>query len=267
MRRALILALLGAPGALGVAGGAYGATGVTNVYTMHAKIRPAGAGATAHSVPVGAQISYDVSTNPPGSQPDVVKTLQIRFQGIKENTNRFPACGTATLSNAYNRRAACPRRSKVATGHYIVELTPQDGQAAWAAMTCRVELSIFNGGDHTLTYYVYTRRSASYQLPECPLARNEAFVAALTIAPRGLVDTVIFPQDLLHPTISGQTYDAAIRRAVVKIYPVTRIRKGRRIGLLVSTGCPPNHEREVAATFTKESGESRTAKQLIRCRY
>src|SRR5438270_253814 len=214
MRKTLLLALIGA---FTIAGAAYGATTVTNVYIVNGKLKPKKSGTKAHPVPVGGHIGFSVTTNPPGQRPNLVKTILLRIQGLTENTNRFAACGTARLTNPGEGPSTCPTRSLVGTGYLMAQISKQGDQSpSGTVLTCRVELSIYNGGNHTLSYYIYKGTPPAGQA-ECPLTKNEAFVAALTKTSKGLVESATLPQDILHPTVLGVTYDAAVIKSSVNI--------------------------------------------------
>lgn len=279
MRKAL---LLGVIAALSIAGAAYGASSVTNIYTVHTKLRPKRSGTKANPMPIRGHFEFEVATNPPGQRPNIVKTLTLRIQGARENTGQFPACGTARLMSPSEGPSTCPRKSLFATGYLIAQISNQGDQSpSGTVLTCRVELSIYNGGNHTVTYYVYTNSSAPPSQGECPSppAKPEAFVAALTLTSKGLVLTATLPQDLRHPSVTGSTgtttFDAALIKGVANVFTVTRIvrrgpaghKRNVTIGLFTSTFCPANRQRQIAYTFTQEDGGSRTATQLVRCHY
>jgi hypothetical protein len=272
MRKAVLLGLIGA---FAIAGAAYGATTVTNVYVVHGRIKPTRSGTKTHPKPIGGHISFTISTIPAGDRPNIVKTILLRIQGLAENTNRFPACGTARLTNPAEGPTTCPAHSLVGTGFLMADISqPGDQTPTGHVLTCRVELSIYNGGDHTLTYYIYKGTPPAGET-ECPLASNEAFVAALTKTSKGLVESATFPQDVLHPTVAGVTYDAALIQSSVKI--IARAKKveegpaGHKkavvIGLFATNSCPANHKRQVALTFRQEDGGSRTVTKLLKCHY
>lgn len=271
MRKALLLGLIGA---LGIAATAYAATTVTNVYTVHGTIKPAKSGTKAHPVPIGGHVDYAISTTPPGYRPNLLKTLELRVQGITENTDAFPPCGSARLNDVSEGPSTCPKGSLFGTGYLTADVTTFGNQKPPFVLTCRAELSIYNGGDHTLTFYVYKGTPPAGQT-ECPLPRNEAFVAPLTHTAKGLVVTATFPQDLRHPTVAGQTFDVAVVSSSVNISTVSKtVKEGKgkkrhkvTIGLFASTLCPANHKRQVALTFVPESGNSRTVTRLVACHY
>lgn len=272
MRKGVLLGLIGA---FTIASAAYGAVTVTNKYVVHARLTPVKSGTKANPVPIAGHFDYEVSTSPSGYRPNIVKTLAVRIQGASENTNLFPACGSSRLTDPSEGPSTCPAKSKVATGYFIAEVTKQGDQSPPFILTCRVELTIYNGGNHTLTYWVYKGASPSPTgQPECPLPSNEAIVAAETTTPKGLVTTVTFPPDVLHPTVAGVTYDAAVIKAVANFSTVTKqIKKGPKghkktvtIGLFDSIACPANHKRQVADTFTQENGGSRTTTRLVACK-
>lgn len=270
MRKALLLALIGA---FTIAGAAYGATTVTNVYVLHGKLTPVKSGTKTHPKPVGGHIDFSVTTNPPGQRPNIVKTILLRIQGLTENTNRFAACGTARLTNPGQGPSTCPKKSLVGTGYLMAQISKQGDQSpSGTVLTCRVELSLYNGGNHTLSYYVYKGTPPAGQT-ECPLTRNEAFVAALTKTAKGLVESATFPQDILHPTVAGVTFDSALIKSSVDIKNLTKkVKEGPKghkktvtIGLFATNSCPANHKRQLALTFRQENGGSRTVTKLQGC--
>lgn len=267
MRKAV---LLGVIGALTLSATAYGAVTITNVYVAHGNITPVKAGTKVHPVPIGGHVDFKVTTQPKGHRPNLIKTIQLRVQGIIQNTSRFPACGTARLNDPSQGPGTCPAGSKFATGFLMVDISKQGDQTSPPILTCRADVSLYNGGNATVSYYVYKGTEAN----ACPLASNEAFDAALTQTKRGLVDSATFPQDLRHPTVAGVSYDAAVVQGSINISIVkktVRVGKGKRakretIGLFASTSCPANHQRQVALTFLPENGNSRTVTRLVACR-
>jgi hypothetical protein len=272
MRKTLLLALIGA---FTIAGAAYGATTITNVYVVHGKLKPKKSGTKAHPVPVGGHIDFSVTTNPPGQRPNIVKTILLRIQGLTENTNKFAACGTARLTNPGEGPSTCPAHSLAGTGYLVADISkPGDQSPSGAVLTCRVELSIYNGGNHDLSYYIYANPNApATQSPsECPSSgpaafKSEAFVAALTKTSKGLVESATFPSDVLHPF--GGTFDAALIKSSVDIKKLTKkIKKHGKlvtIGLFATNSCPANHKRQMALTFRQENGGSRTVTKLQSC--
>jgi hypothetical protein len=271
MRRAVILGLIGA---FAIAGAAYGATTVTNVYTVHGRVIPVKSGVKTHPKPAGGHISFTVSTNPSGDRPNIIKTIVLRVQGLIENTKRLPACRIARLTNPAEGPASCPKHSLAGKGHLIADISKQGDQTpSGHVTTCRVELYIYNGGNHDLSYYVFAK---AVQPPknECPSSgpaafKPVAFVATLTATSKGLVESATFPQALLHPTIAGTTYDAALIKSSVTI-----IQQSKRvatiphfIGLFATNFCPANGKRQVALTFRQENGSSKTVTKLVKCEH
>lgn len=266
MRKTLLLALIGA---FTIAGAAYGATTVTNVYVVHGKLKPKKSGTKAHPVPVGGHIDFSVTTNPSGQRPNIVKTILLRIQGLTENSNKFAACGTARLTDPGEGPSTCPAHSLAGTGYLMAEISKQGDQSpSGTVLTCRVELSIYNGGNNTLSYYIWKGTPPAGQT-ECPLSKNEAFVAALTKTSKGLVESATFPQDILHPTVLGVTYDSALIKSSVDIKNLTKkVKKHGKtvtIGLFATNSCPANHKRQLALTFRQENGGSRTVTKLQSC--
>lgn len=176
MRGALILGLLVA---LGCAGTAYAAVTVTNVDTLHAKITPTKSGTKTHPRSSGGHFDRTVTTNPKGYRPNIVKTVDVTIQGVRENTNQFPVCGSARLNDPSEGPATCPPSSRIGKGFLIAEITTPGTQSGKPVLTCRAETTIYNGGNHTLTYSIYRGTPMAGQPQPCPLTRNEGVVAIL----------------------------------------------------------------------------------------
>src|SRR5436309_7213473 len=118
MRKALLLAVAAA---MAVAGIAYAAN--TNQYNVGASIKPTKSGTKKHPVTVSQLIGYFVSTaskTQNANVPTNVKSYSTVVQGIHENTNKFPACGTARLNSSTEGPSTCPKGSKVGSGFALV---------------------------------------------------------------------------------------------------------------------------------------------------
>jgi hypothetical protein len=253
MRKSLLLAILVA---LGVTGIAYAAPTVTHYYVVKAKIKPIKSGTNKHPVAIASTISYKV-TPPANTRPKVVKVYDITVQGVRENTNKFPACGTARLLDPTQGPVTCPKGSLVATGFFNVAIGPSSSTSI--TTTCRADLSIYNGGSHNLSYYVFKGPEKN----ACPVTNgHDAFNAGLKTSRKGLVQTFTVPEELRHPA-SG--FDSAATFATV-ISPkhVTKV-KGHKVGLFESISCPANHERQVKVKFTREDGTFKIATRLVPC--
>jgi hypothetical protein len=271
MRRALLLGVLTV---LGMAGAAYAAATVTNHYTVHAKITPIKSGTKAHPVPISSHLDWATTATPKGDRPNTDKTIDVRVQGIRENTNDFPACGTARLNDPSEGPTTCPAGSKVGTGFFIAEVSAAGDPSKIIIPSCRAELTIYNGGNHDLSFYGYKGAPVSGQPAPCPLPRNEAWNGTLTRTPKGLVLTATLPADLRHPPVAGTTFDSSaikasfdIPTATTKVKPKGKKRtKAVKVGLFESISCPANHQRQLAVKFTQENGKSTTVTRLVPCR-
>lgn len=267
MRKILLLAALGVFALTGVA---YAV--VTNVYVVHASITPVKSGTLKQPKSIATKLSWTVSTAPPGSRPDVVRGYKFSFEGIRENTIFFPGCGTSKLSGPKAGPRSCPRGSQIGTGFLIVEIGPTGQNNSSYNARCRAELTMFNGGNHNLTLFVYKGKQKFRQPPPCPIPGNhDAINITLVHAKQGLSETFSVPLSLLHP---APGFDAAVIQAMVKIRKRTLVlkkaRRGRKahtvIGLFETVYCPPNHQRQVVAVFTGEDGIGRTRTTLVRCK-
>lgn len=267
MRRILLLATLGA---LGVAGVAYAAT-LTNDYVIKAKISPTRSGTPTHPKSISTRLEWDVTTSPPGRRPNVVRGYKIFYAGIRANTTDFPGCGTSRLSGSSASPGNCPKGSQIGTGYIIIEFGPTGQNASAYNGTCRAEIIVFNGGAHSLTFFVFPGSQVSGQPAPCTIPGGHAAINANIRRGRsGISEHFSVPQDLRHP---APGLDSAVIKAVLHIGAKSRTIRIRRhhktikehVGLFESVACAKNHQRQVAITFTDENGQGRKRTTLVRC--
>src|SRR2546423_1045059 len=67
--------------------------------------------------------------------------------------NKFPACGTARLNDPTQGANTCPKGSQIGTGHFIAAVGPSTNSSI--SGTCRADVTVYNGGNHDLSYYVF----------------------------------------------------------------------------------------------------------------
>ncbi len=248
MRRALVLAVVGT---LALAGAAYAATTVTPKYILHAKVTPTKSGTPAHAVPVGSQLGFDVKTAPAGQRPPIVQGYRFYYQGIRANLKYFPVCSTSTLNST--GPSGCSKGSRIGTGSFTADLGPTTSTAI--SGSCLADMFIYNGGGNTLIFYVFKGTEPT----ACPLTSPVTVVVRLSKAHHGrdLVENFSVPASLRHP-LPG--VDAAVIKATTTVNKVVIVKTtkfhgtkvSRRIGLFEAIYCPPNHKRNVQATFTPE---------------
>jgi hypothetical protein len=268
MRRVLLIAALVA---LGVAGTAYAATAVTQVYVVKATVTPKKSGTKAKPKASGLTVSYTVKATPAGDRPAVVKTLVVKVAGVQVNTNDFPTCSTSKLNST--GPTSCPKNSLVGTGFFIV----QGGLASSPttnAPPCRLELSVYNGGGNSLSYYIYPSASHSNECTAAEGAKPTAFAVGLKEVKGTLVATINEPFSARHPN-NQTTLDAATLQGTLSL-PVKTIKlkskkvkgkkvPGKTVGFGVTIACPPNHKRHISITFISESNASQTATANAAC--
>jgi hypothetical protein len=268
MRRVLLIATLVA---LGLAGTAYAAIQVSNVYVVTGKVTPKKSGTKAHPVPIASTIAYTVTTRPKGERPNVISQLVFTVQGVQAHTNSFPTCSTSRLNNTSQGPSTCPKASLVGTGFFLAEVGAAGKQSGPQIIpSCRVELSIYNGGGNSLSYYIYTTKAAG----ECPAVAPFAFVAHVAEKGTTLVQTIKVPPSVRHPG-NNTKIDAATIKAFASL-PLKTITtkskkvkgktvKGKKVGFFESILCPPNGRRHVSVKFTLENGKSQTATANVAC--
>lgn len=262
MRRALLLAVLGA---VLVAGVAVAATSPN--YILSVKVTPKRSGTVAKPTTIGTTFAFKVSTVPAGRRPPVVRGFHITYEGVRENTRDFKGCSTSTLTNPQKGPSACPKGSKLGSGFFMAAVGPS-ADTTTISLTCRVELSIYNGGNHNLILYVY---APTGKAGECPLPSTFAIVDRLTEHKNTLVQNFSTPAALRHPA-TGE--DVSVLSSSLTIAP-TKARVAmkvggkkvmRTVGLFESIACPINHQRQVEATFTEENGSGRLRTANVPCR-
>jgi hypothetical protein len=151
----------------------------------------------------------------------------------------------------------CPKGSLVSTGYFNVAIGPSSSTSV--TTTCRADLSIYNGGNHDLSYYVYKGPEKN----ACPITNGkDAFSAGLKNTTKGLVQTFTVPTELRHPATG---FDAATTFATVTTPRHVRKVNGHKVGLFEAIACPANHERQVKFKFTREDGTFRIATRLVPC--
>ena len=268
MRRTLLLTCVGL---LGAAGLAYAAADVTNEYVISAGVKPLKSGSTAHPRTVSRLLQWDVSTAPPGRRPANVRGYQIASVGLQQHTTQFPGCGTSRLTT--RGPAGCRKGSLIGIGYAIIEYGPTGQNNSAYNTTCRAEEDLFNGGNNNESLYIYEGSQRRGQPGPCPiLGRHAVININLSQDNARMIETFSEPLSLLHPSPG---FDASIIHEALAIpsYSETiTIRHGgqvvsrHHVGLFESFFCPPNHQRQVAITFTREDGVSRTRTALVACK-
>jgi hypothetical protein len=241
MRKAVLLAMVIA---LGAAGAAYAAT-IQNVYVLKAKVSPVKAG----TVPAGIQLEYTTSTIPKGQRPNVVKSIKFTFAGVQAHPSAFKGCSTSRLNDPSEGPATCPKGSQIGTGHFTA-LIGQSGNQSSSLPPCMAELTIYNGGGNTVSFYVYVTKAQG----QCPLTQPVAFAASLHQSKTALTENVTIPASLRHASLAGVNFDIASTDVVLNIPAKTATVHKKKVGLFETFACPANHQRQIQAQFTLENG-------------
>jgi hypothetical protein len=257
MRKALLLAVAAA---LAVAGLAYAAS--NNAYTVTASIKPTKSGTKKHPRTVSQNFTYNIKSLTPGAIPANVKTYRTVVQGIHENTNKFPACGTSRLNSATQGPSTCPRGSKVGSGFARVldSLTSQPQRTdASGIEPCRLNITIYNGGNHTLSFY-FTKGTCTN------LPHSIAIAGTLKSFRGGYRDVYTIPNFLRSPKAGHRFTIVRLHTAIGVHNRTVRVHgKKKTFGLFYSYLCPPNHFRQVRVTFKAVDGSSQTATRNVAC--
>jgi hypothetical protein len=228
------------------------------VYVVTGKITPKKSGTVAHPRPIATTIAYTTRTIPKGQRPNVVSKLVITIAGVRGNTNAFPTCSTSRLNNPKQGPGTCPKNSLVGRGFFIADIGPSN--TSTIALTCREDLSIYNGGGGSLSYYAFVNPAAPKHCPTSTPAL--AFAVHVREAGTTLIQTINVPPPLRHPATG---FDAAVIQATATIGVKTRKVHGKTVGLGESIFCPVNHKRHISIKFTLENGKSQTATANVPC--
>lgn len=265
MRKALVLAVLVALGAGGVA---YAA--IQNVYVVKANITPTKSGTKKTPKPIAISREYDVAAVPSFQTPQVVANYTTLIVGVQENTNDFPGCGTSKLNNPSEGPGKCPRGSKIGVGYVIVTYTPASTTLAAYAKQCRLETTLFNGGDHTVSIYFYKGKQQAGNPAPCPLPRSIAVSGLFSKGTSGLVERVTVPPFLRHP-IANQTWVFTKYVTIIPLDKTTITKKvhGKKhkvqVGFFETYACPANHQRLISVDFTNSFGVTQRATRNVAC--
>lgn len=267
MRKILLLTALGV---FAVAGVAYAVVSVTNVYVVHAVVTPLNSGTPAHPNPSKVRVGWRVTAVPAGQRPVNVSRFSISLEGVHEHTTFFPGCGTSMLTN--RGPSGCPAGSLVGGGFMIVQLGPTGQSSTNYNVTCREEVSIYNGGNHNMSLYVYKGNQRPGQPVPCPVPSggHVAINVNLVNSVNGVTENFTLPFELLHPARGA---DGAVIHAALGIPAdstvITRhhnhVTIHQLVGLFATVACTHNHQRQVAITFTREDGVVSTRTTLVPC--
>ena len=266
MRRVSLLAALLVLGAAGVA-----LADTTNTYVLFGSVTPVKSGSGKHGVSVAIRFGYKAGTQPAGQRPAPVVGYKISFEGVRQNTGFFPACGTSEISA--HGPDSCPKGSEIGGGHLIAEIGPSANTAANYQSKCRAEIRLFNGGNNNLTMYIYKGKPVVGQPGPCRVANGHAEINIdLLQSDNGVSEVFSIPKALRHPA-------KGITASVIYVEISTQNRrtiyttgkgshtKHFHVGLFVTYFCPPNHQRQIAATFTAEGSQTvRTRTVLVPCK-
>lgn len=259
MRRVLLTAPLVA---LGLTGMAFASVVVSNVYVLKGSTSPVKSGTAAHPKPTGIRLAYTVSTVPKDERPNVIRTIVLSIAGVQSHTNDFPTCSVSRLNG--KGPTACPKGSLVGTGFLLTTIGPAEPQSGKLPATCRVELSVYNGGGGSQSYYNYENPARHGVIPECPTAMPVAFSAGIKEVGTTNVQTITVPFAVRHPG-GNSAIDAALTHAQLTVPVKTRTIKDKIVGYAESIQCPANHKRRVSVKFTLENGTSHTETAKLAC--
>jgi|GEM_PF-6437565 len=260
MRKALLLIPVAV---LAVAGIAYAAN--SNVYTVSAGIKPMKSGTKKNPKPISLAITYNIASSNSKAIPTNVKTYKTFIQQIIAKTNNFPACGTSRINNSHQGPSTCRKGSLIGGGWAIVDVYPSNRPALKAyGSKCSLQLSIYNGGNHTFSLYLFSGNKEDGYNP-CKPKKKQAFVEQFSSNGNGLTGTFTIPATFRS---AGKNVWVIVRLHMTISVKTTKVgKKPHRttIGLLDSVGCPANHQRQVKVTFTATDGTSGTATRLVPC--
>lgn len=241
--------------ALGLGTAAVAQTDRVNEYVVAADVKPNAVGTKAKPAPVGLEVGWTM-TEASGLRPETVERYTINVYGGRENTNLFPTCAAADITNAMTDDG-CPKASKFGSGFLQASLGAESNPAEMA-IHCRIPIELYNGGKGRAAIYLETAP------PACPVTINQAldarFVDAFGGKGRGLTFSV--PANLMHPIPGLSTAVTEVRTTLPK--KTTRV-KGQLRGFFESTVPCLKGERFLEVEFVTEDGSKATARDTKAC--
>jgi hypothetical protein len=221
----------------------------TNQYGASGSI--AKGGTKKKPVAVGVKFNYTIRTDD-GNLSNPVKTYKIHFQGLKSNPASVAGgryCSAASI-NAASSDSGCSAKTRVGTGE-VDAYVGSAGQPIDPGAQCNLALDIYAGSSRSLALYLHGDPTST---PKCIAPISQAIDAKLTTDSTGGALTFTVPPGLLHPV-------AGLDSGITKVTSTIRkFGKGKK-ALFYSdgTGCKAGSRRQIAVTFTAESGEAGTA--------
>src|SRR5436305_5887761 len=251
MRRILLRTLVSA---LALAGIAYAAA--SNTYVVTASVTPTKSGTQSKPKPIRIGLGWAVSSTSAGQRPNTIAKYKINLQFVHENSNSFPGCSTSKLTS--KGPSACPKGSQVGSGSLTTELGPSGNPSPNYQAFCHAALGVFNGGANDLALYVTPAKPGP-----CPIPSGHGVIhVTLSSGGQGTTAQFTLPQFLRHPAANS---DAVVTRANFSLPSKSKTVKKKQVGLFETYKCASNHQRQVAVTFTEESGFGRTSTDLVKC--
>jgi len=168
--------------------------------------------------------AINVTINSPTENPAATKTVDVYFgKGLAFNNRLFPTCSTATI-NRTQSVSGCPRGSIVGKGR-----ARATGYTAGTKVPETLSVTAVNGASNQLHLFVKGT---------VPIAISGPLTGKLSRAsgPYGYKLAVKIPENLRN-VAPGQIY-AALSFFTVRVKATTKLRDGRSVDYVTTTGCP-----------------------------
>jgi len=245
--------------ALAVAAVAY-AQEVTNTYSVNHSVSPSKAGTKKKPVPIGVKFSYTVG-EVQNRRPAPIQKYSIKSDGLIINTQYFPKCSTSTLES--QGPDACPKGSLMGSG-FIRNATGATSDPNDRSIECNASVQYFNAGNGKGNLYVQGSPQSTDPRTRCAIELAAPIPMTFIRSKTGTTQEFEVPSSLLHPL---PTLSNAVTSVSVSIKKVTRKVKGKKRGFFESVGgCSKRKTNALTVTFTPESGPSKRAQHLAKCR-
>ena len=228
-----------------------------NVYTITASTSPTKAGTTKKPVPVGLKFGFTTEDDA-GRRPASLKSLSVKFNGLKFNTNNFKGCSAARIEQDKSDRN-CPKGSLVATG-YAKNRAGGINDRSQQALRCYLKVKLYNSRNSKAALFIENGQSTDNTREDyCP-ALGIATAIPVTLTKNKTGDTLRFtiPVSLQNPA-------PGIQNSLVETQLNTPLKtkrvKGKRRGFMESIGGCRKGKRNIQVTFTHEDGTTKQTKQ------
>lgn len=258
MKRKSLVATLALAVMLVFAVAAYAA----NQYTITSSVSPTKSGTKKRPVPISTVFAFQV-TDTEGNRPFALDALRISFPGIRFNTNLFPGCTAASITQRQSD-SRCPRGSLIGTGFARNLAGPENDRSPNRQLNCYLTLRLHNSRRNRMALFVKGGPNEADPSRACPIPVSTAIPISIAKQTNGDRFSFVIPPNLKNP---GPGIRNALVQTRLNIALKRRTVNGRRRGMVETIGsCRANGTRPVNVTFDNEGNNDVTQAGSGRCR-